>query len=79
MTTAAIGPGRAVMGTDVTKVYGAGDSAVPALRIKAVTRLSEHVAHDPQVRRVLEVAAGDDATPEVREAAQTLLRQRETP
>jgi hypothetical protein len=54
-------------------------SVVPALRIKALTRLSEHLARDPQARRVLEVAAGDDATPEVRDAARTLLRQRGTP
>jgi len=45
------------------------------VRIKALTQLASHVARDPRARQTLEIAAAEDATPDVRDAARSLLQQ----
>jgi len=47
----------------------------PEVRVKALTQLAAHVARDPRARQTLELAAADDDTPGVRDAARALLQQ----
>ena len=68
-----VGPDRTIPLEPLVKL--AMSNPAPEVRIKALAQIAGHVARDPRARQALELAAADDATPGVRDAARALLQQ----